>query len=72
MKKKGPMGEPGDEIPDEIRTKLSELNKELVSVLTVSVLKKIVSEIEQEMKNNTDKLQVLFDRNKHKGPKVTC
>ena len=60
MKKKGPMGEAGDLIPEEIRTKLSELTKELVSVLPVSVLKKIVAQIEQEMKANNDKLQVLY------------
>ena len=60
VKKKALMGEPGDEIPADIRTKLSELNKELVSDLSVTVLKKIVSEIEQEMKTNSNKLQVFI------------
>ncbi|KAI6645686.1 Serine--tRNA ligase, cytoplasmic [Oopsacas minuta] len=56
MKTKGPMGEEGDQIPEDIILKLSELNKELVSVLNVTVLKKLVAKVELEMKSNNEKL----------------
>ena len=58
MKKKGPMGDEGDEIPQEVKEKLSELNKEMVSVLNVSILKKIVAAIDKEMSANNKELQV--------------
>ena len=60
MKNKGPMGAPEDEVPEEITGNLFQLNKELISTLNVTVLKKVVAKIELEMKSNKNKLEVLL------------
>ena len=70
MKNKGPMGEPGDEVPVAITENLFQINKELISTLNVTVLKKVVSLIELEMNANKDKLAVCyFNRNSTKFAK---
>ena len=57
MKNKGPVSAPEDEVPEEITENFFQLNKELISTLNVTVLKKGVARIELEMKSNKTNLR---------------